>query len=193
MIACEAWRSARPDLQLLPIEVEQDQAYAFDLSFLSGYSPDQASAFTAFDNRFLNFKRLELMGLVKSRGFKLEPFVSPRALVSQTAQVGENCFVDDGATLGPRAELQYNCFLGARGVIGMDAKVGHSVWIEPAAVVGCGAKIGPHTTVGTGVIIADGVELGRCCVVDVPGKYRRNIPAKTFINPEFDEPIRTVN
>ncbi len=192
-LACEAWRSARPDLQVQPIEVTQDQAYAFDLSFLDRYSPEDAGAFAAFDNRFLNFKRLELMALIKSRGFRLEPLISPRAHVAETARIGENCFIDDGSVVGPRAELQYNCFVGAGVIIGMDARIAHSAWIERGAVLGGGTRIGSHTTLGSGVIVADGVDIGRCCVVEIPGTYRRDIPAKTFLNPDFDEPLRTID
>lgn len=188
-----AWRQAAGDAVIERIEVTQRPDYSFDLGFLEGRSPTETTAFAAFDNRFLNFKRLELMGLIRERGFRMDRFVSPSASVAPDVKIGENSFISDGVVVGPGACIQYSSFIGARVIVGPGADVGPVTWIAPGVVIGSNVRIGAHTTLGMGVQLADGVQVGRLCVVEVPGLYRSNIGARTFFNTNFDEPIRTFN
>lgn len=189
-IAFQAWRTRAPEIVLEKLEVNQDDSYHFDLSFLDRYSPQETSMFAAFGNHFLNFKRLELMGAIKSRGFHMDPFVDASAIVASEAKVGENSFISAGATIAAGATLHYNVFVGARTVIGYAAEIGHSTWIEAATVIGRKSRVGPHTTIGPGVILADEAEFGRLCVIDRPGVYRGSVTAKTYFLPEFELPVR---
>ena len=192
-IAWAAWTQARPRLDIGRHQVMQRPDYSFDLDFLEKYSPAKTSIFAAFDNRFLNFKRLELMSLIRSRAFRMEPFVSPRASVGTGARIDDNAFIGDGAVIGAGAIVHDSAFIGERAVVGHGAEIGQGAWIEPGAVVGRRARIGSHTTIGLGVPVPDGVEVGSLCVLDVPNVYRANVPARTFYNPIFHEPIRVFN
>jgi len=192
-VAWAAWTQADPRLGIARHEVAQRSDYSFDLGFLGSYFPAKTSIFAAFDNRFLNFKRLELATLIGSLGFRMEPFVSPRASIGTGARIGENAFVAAGAVIGAGASVQDSAFIGERAVIGHGAAISRGAWIEAAAVVGRQARIGPQATVGLGVVVADGVDIGDLCVLDVPGVYRANVPARTFYNPMFQEPIRVFN
>ncbi|MFM9972449.1 MAG: hypothetical protein ACKVQK_29045, partial [Burkholderiales bacterium] len=153
-IAFYAWKSWGRDMVVERLEIRQDESYYFDFSFLDRYSPEETSMFAAFDNRFLNFKRLELMGGIKRRGFRMTPFIGAGALVGDGAKIGENSFISDGAIIGAAASLQHNIFIGPRAVIGYAAEIAQSAWIEPAVVIGTRARIGAQSILGLGVSIA---------------------------------------
>ncbi len=192
-IAFHAWKEKDPAIAVEKLEITQDEYHSFDLGFLDGYLPEETSMFAAFDNRFLNFKRLELMGAIKSRGFCMDAFIGGGAIVGAGVKIGENSFVSEGAVIGAAAILQYNIYLGARAVVGYAAQIGHSAWIEAAVVLGRRARIGTHTTLGLGVSVTDNIQVGRMCLIEDPGQYCENIPAKTFCKPSFEGPIRIFN
>lgn len=192
-IAFHAWKAKDPGMVVEKHEVRQDPSYTFDLGFLDRYTPEETSMFAAFDNRFLNFKRLELMGAIKGRGFYMDPYIGVGAVVGSGAKIGQNSFISDGAVIGAQARLHYNIYLGPRAVVGYAAEIGQSVWIEAAVVVGVRVSIGAHSILGEGVSIANKVQVGRMCHIDTPGHYRENVPAKAFYKPPFDGPIRIFN
>jgi carbonic anhydrase/acetyltransferase-like protein (isoleucine patch superfamily) len=172
-------------------EARQHADFSFDAEMLAAL-PVGADVFVAFDRRFLNWKRDELMGLVRSRGLRLSTIVSASATVAASVTLGVNVFVGDGASVGAGTTLGEGAVIGARVVIGGAARLGRISWLEPGVIVGAEAVIGDRTALGLGVTIADGVAIGEDCVIDVPGVYRHNVPPRTFHNPLFDEPIRIV-
>lgn len=192
-IAFDAWRAKMPDADVKRHDIAQDRSHNFDLEFLDGYSPGETTMFAAFDNRFLNFKRLELMAAIKGRGFQMEPYIGVGALVGAGARIGENSFISDGAVIGAQARLQHNIYVGPRAVIGYASQIGQSAWIEAAVVIGSRAKIGAQVLLGEGVSIAEQVEIGRMCLLDMPGHYRENLPEKVFYVFPFDGPVRIFN
>ena len=192
-IAYEAWRSKEPGLVVEKLEITQDASHFFDFGFLDHYLPEKTSMFAAFDNRFLNYKRLELMGAIKGRGFQMEAYISDHAMVSSGATIGENSFISDGAIIGAQARLQYNNYVGPRGVIGHASETGHSVWVDAAVVVGARSTIGAQSILGEGVSIASGIRVGKMCVLEIAGHYRENIPAKVLYKAPFDGPVRIFN
>jgi UDP-3-O-[3-hydroxymyristoyl] glucosamine N-acyltransferase len=149
--------------------------------------------FAAFDNRFLNFKRLELVGAIKGRGFQMEPYISDRAMVSPGAKIGENSFIADGAIIGSQARLQYNNYVGPRAVIGHACETGHSVWVDAAVVVGARSTIGAQSILGAGVSIAGGIQVGKMCLIEAAGHYSENIPAKSLYKSPFEGAVRIFN
>src|SRR2546427_4452258 len=60
-IAFNAWKQAYPEIIIEKIEVPQAQDYSFELGSLDNLDPREGTAFVAFDERFGNFKRVELM------------------------------------------------------------------------------------------------------------------------------------
>jgi hypothetical protein len=189
-IAYEAWKVKEPAMVVEKLEIGQDESHYFDFDFLNHYLPGDTSMFAAFDNRFLNFKRLELLGAIKGRGFQMEPYVSDGAIVGTGTKIGENSFISGGAIIGGQSSLQYNNYVGPRAVVGHASELGHSVWVEAAVVIGTHSKIGAQSILGEGVSVASGIQVGRMCVLDIAGHYRENIPSKTLYKSPFDGPVR---
>lgn len=190
--AMAAWRQVDPGLDLRPVALSQDAAYAFDLSVLDSLTTDDATAFAAYDDQFLNFRRFELMGKLKERGFSMPALVCAGAVVANTATFGENAMIGAGAIVGHGSQIGFNTVIGSGANIGSGCRVGNSAWVEAGVVIGRAAKIGANVTLGSGVIIGDAIEVGKFCVIDVPGKITSNVSAKTFLHASFDTPINIV-
>jgi hypothetical protein len=188
--AAAAWREVAPLLQIEELEISEDANFSFDLLPMEQLAQPQAAsettAFVAFGPQFMNFRRFELMAMLKERGLKLPPLIAPGAVVAKDVRVSENVWIDSGAIIGTDCKLGYNCFIGARSVIGAGCALGNSIWIDSGVVVGDGCAIGANSIVGRGIFLNDGLEVGRGCVVDLPGRYTRNVIDRSFICNDFD-------
>ena len=191
--AAAAWREVAPSLQIKAIEICGDANFTFDLSPLEQLAQSQAAseitAFVAFGPQFMNFRRFELMAMLKERGLKLPSLIAPGATVAADVRLAENVWVGAGAVIGTGCKIGYNTFIGARAVFGARCTVGNSSWIEPGVVVGDGCSVGANSIVGRGVILDDSLVIGRNCVVDRAGRYTSNIASKIFLRNDFDLPL----
>ncbi|KND60775.1 Acetyltransferase (isoleucine patch superfamily) [Candidatus Burkholderia verschuerenii] len=127
--AYQAWKQARPDEAVEKIEVPQSPDYAFDLNVFDALDPAQGAMFIAFDERFGNFKRMELLQAAMERGFALEPFVAPGASVAPDAVIGPNVFVGANASIGSSAHVEYNCVIHAGVNLGFGVRLRPSCWL----------------------------------------------------------------
>jgi len=187
--ALAAWAEVDPTLTLHKLALQQDASYAFDLSALCNMSLDGATAFVAMGPQFLNFQRFELMGVVKSLGFKMPPLVCPGAVVAATAKLGENCSIGAGALIGVGADIGFNCVVGAGAHIGAGTRIGHSAWFSPGVLVGSACTIGAHATLDMGVLVPDGMHVGKQCVLEKPGRLTADVKAKIFHLVSFADPV----
>lgn len=183
--ALAAWAEVAPDETIRAIDIGQDSDYQFDLRVLAEISPRAATAFVAWGPQFLNFRRLELMGELKQRGFRLPPLVCRGAVLSGAAELGENCAVGAGAIVGSGCKIGFNSYIGAGALVGTGVQLGASAWVADGVQIGTGARIGANATLGRGVILDEGVVVGRQSILDVPGRRANPLPDKTFVTTAF--------
>ncbi|MBL8386223.1 MAG: UDP-3-O-(3-hydroxymyristoyl)glucosamine N-acyltransferase [Burkholderiales bacterium] len=189
-IASHVWSSVPGAGDVTRREVAQRADYSFDLSVFDGLDPAATALFVAFDERFGNFKRMELMQAAMERGFRLESLVSPRAVLGGGARVGPNAFVGDGAVVGSAVVIEYNVVVHGGAQIGHAARLRASAWIEGGTIVGARADVGAHAIVRSGAQVVRGVRIGRGCELGIARVYAEEVPAKTVFDPRYDEPIR---
>jgi len=187
--AFSAWKQARPEENVIKVEVPQREDYSFDLTVLDRISEAGGSMFVAFDERFGNFKRMELMQAALERGFKLESFISPSAVVAKDVAVGLNVFIGAGVIIGTGSRVDYNCVLQAGAKTGNDVHLKSSCWLDIGVTVGHGAEIGAHGILRIGAIVASRVKIGRYCELGWPRVYEKDIPARTVFDTRYEEPI----
>ena len=191
--AMACWTEASPGLVLHPLDIGQDSDYRFDLGALAGVAPGDTTAFVAWGHQFLNFRRLELMGELKARGFRMPPLLCRGALVSASASIGENCAIGTGAIVGPGSKIGFNSVVGAGCIQGAGVQLGSSVWLADGVQVGASARIGANATLGRGVILDDGITVGKQAVLDIPGRRSTPVADKTFITPDFPSAVTIVD
>jgi UDP-3-O-[3-hydroxymyristoyl] glucosamine N-acyltransferase len=188
-LVASAWAELSPSESVVSVEITQHEDYTFDYSVLDAFDPMATQLFVAFDERFGNFKRAELMQAAMSRGFSLATIKAPGAVVAADARLGPNVFVGGGAVVDPGATIDYNSVIRAGAVVGFRARIKASCWIESGVHVGAHAEISAQSILRSGVIIAPSTKIGRYCEIGVPGLYRTDIAAKTVYDPRYDEPL----
>jgi UDP-3-O-[3-hydroxymyristoyl] glucosamine N-acyltransferase len=187
--AMAAWREVAPELDLVPLSMSTTADPAEVDALLAGRDLAGATAFVTADARYLNFARLERMGLFRMRGLGMPALVCRGAIVSDGAKVGENSYIGPGAIVGQGCKIGFNSMIGARASLGQGSSIGNSCWIEDGVVVGRGARIGAHVTLGSGVLVGSDVAIGKLCVIDKPGRIDAEVAAKTFIHASHAHPM----
>lgn len=191
--AYQAWQQARPDEVVQKIEAPQGADYAFDMQVFEGLNPAEGSMFVAFNERFGNFKRMELMQAAMERGFKLEPFISPHAYVADNAVIGPNVFIDAGVYVGAGTRIDYNTVIHAGARLGSGVHLRASCWVDMGVTIGNQTAVGAHSTLRMGSIVAANTKIGRNCELGWPMRYEKDIAAKTVFDPRYCEPIHVYN
>lgn len=184
-----SWAEASGGESITRVEVPQHDDYSFDFRVVEAFDPATTSMFVAFDGRFANFKRAELLQAMMARRFQLATIKAPGAQVALDATLGPNVYVGAGAVIGAAARVDYNSVIHAGTVLGYGARIKPSCWIESGVQIGPRAEVAAHVTLRTGVIVAPGVKIGRYCEIGVPGLYRSDVAAKTIIDPRYDVPL----
>lgn len=180
-LALDAWSDLDTSIELIRIELTLREDYSYDVDALNPYQPaDDGTAFVAWGPTFLNFQRLEMMGHLKGRGFKMPALVSRHAVMSAQSRVSENVWVAHGAVIGPHALLGMNTYVGVGSHIGASTKVGNSTWVGDHVIVGHQVQLGSHAVLSTGVVVADGVTIGRQVTMERPMRVDHDVPDRAF-------------
>lgn len=191
--AMAAWRAIEPALELRPVALDPQAGPAALAAALDALDLAGATAFVAFDARFLNFRRQEIVDALRARGVAMPPLLDRAALVSdvvtEAAAPGSNTWIGQGAIVQHGARIGANVHIGAGAIIGAGTVIGDSAWIDDGVVIGREAQIGAHATLGLGTIVAHGVGIGAMCVIDKPGRIEADIVARTFIQASHDRPM----
>lgn len=185
-----AWSGAYPQDNVQRIEVLPGDDYAFDLSVLDGLDPTIGTMFVAFDERFGNFKRMELMQLVMERGFKLESFVSRSAILAPGVTIGPNAFVGEGVVLGLDCRVDFNAVIREGVKVGAGVHLRSSCWLDTGVLVGDAADVGAHSILRIGAVVGPRVKVGKHCELGWAQLYDRDIASRTVFDTRYQEPIR---
>ena len=183
------WQRTYPQDNVQRIELLPNDDYAFDLSELDDLDPAQGTMFVAFDERFGNFKRMELMQLVMERGFKLESFVSSTAIVPPGVVIGPNAFVGEGVVLGVGCRVEFNAVIRDGAKLGAGVHLRSSCWLETGVLVGDGADIGAHSILRIGAVIGSDIRIGKHCELGWARLYDKDVLSRTVFDTRYPEPI----
>lgn len=119
------------------------------------YPPGEYAAFVAVSPGKLNRDRRRLYRTVKSMGYSCLSYISSRAFVAQSAQIGENTFVQAFSA------LQYGVRVGDNTVIDIGTCVAHSTLVEDDCFIGQHVTISGFCTIGRGSFLGD-----NSCIAD---------------------------
>ncbi|MGY1489056.1 DapH/DapD/GlmU-related protein [Methylobacillus pratensis] len=192
-LAFHAWKQASPDEHVQKIEVAQGDDYEFDLSIFEPLRPETGDVFIAVDDRFGNFKRMELFRAALERGFAMASFISASADVAGDVVIGRNVFVGARAVIGHGCKVEYNSVIHAGAQLGANSHLRSSVWIEPGVQIGSRVKVGAHAIVRTGAIVHSNITIGKSAELGWPQVYNTDIADKTVYDLRYDEPIYVYN
>jgi acetyltransferase-like isoleucine patch superfamily enzyme len=189
--AYQAWKQARPDETVTKIEIPQTRDYRFDFTVLDDLNPAEDQMFVAYDERFGNFKRMEIMQKAMELGFKLDSFIHPSASIADNAVIGPNVYVGAQAVIEYGCRIEYNTVLHAGVYVGANTRIKPSCWVESGVQLGANVEIGTHCIIRMGASVRKDVKIGRGSELGWPRLYEKNVPNKTVYDIRYDEPIYT--
>ena len=167
------------------------------------FNPKDHKLFIAISFTQLNRVRTRLYNLAKTKGYRLCTYVSSKAIVDQTAEIGENCFIFEGVIIqqgakignnvmvwsgsfiGHRSMLGDNCFLGGHVAVSGCCEVGENCFLGANSCTVGGIKIGKDTIIGAGAVVISDSKEGAVYVGNPAKPLLKGV--QTFISGE--EPI----
>jgi sugar O-acyltransferase (sialic acid O-acetyltransferase NeuD family) len=122
------------------------------------YPARDYDAFVAIGYTGMNSARAAKANELKTRGYRLTSFVSPRANV-YTDAVGENCFLLEDNTVQPFVTIGDNVTLWSGNHIGHHTRIEDNVYVSSHVVISGGVTIGKNSFLGVNATIADHVNI----------------------------------
>ena len=122
------------------------------------FPPDAVSFLRTDEWAQMNRNRERFYSEAKDKGYQLISYVSSRAILCGN-EVGENCFILEGANLQPFAEVGNNSIVWCQTHIGHHGLIGDHVFISASVSVSGRCCIGPHCYLSAGAVIDANVTL----------------------------------
>lgn len=107
-----------------------------------------------------NKVRKALQEKLQAMGYQMVCAISPSAVLSPFAQVGEGTVVMHGAVVGASARVGEGCIINTNCSLDHDDDIGDFCHIAPGVAVSGGVRVGPGSFLGTGARVIDGITLG---------------------------------
>jgi sugar O-acyltransferase (sialic acid O-acetyltransferase NeuD family) len=151
---------------------------------LAGLRADGVMAVVSITEAAVRKKYAELLDSLE---FPMATLVSPTAVISEHAYVGEGCIVRHQAVVSAQVRLGKNCVVSDNAYVGHDSVIGAHTYISPGVNINGSVIIGEASFVGTGAVILPERRLGSgstvgaaaCVVTDVPdGEIVAGVPAR---------------
>ncbi len=104
-------------------------------------------------------KRISLFNKVLKLGFTLPSVVSPRAYVSQHANIGKGSVIMHDAIINAGAVIGDNCIINTKSVVEHDSNIGDHCHISTNVVINGGVFVGKGSFIGSGVVTKEDIQI----------------------------------
>ena len=101
----------------------------------------------------------------RALGFTFAKLAHPRAIVAESAALGEGVQVMAGAVVQPFAAIGCNVIINTGAIIEHHCRIGDHALIAPGAVVCGGASVGEEAHIGANSTVLQGRTVGARCMV----------------------------
>jgi sugar O-acyltransferase (sialic acid O-acetyltransferase NeuD family) len=130
------------------------------------YPPDEYMMSLYISYRKLNRLRAEKYAQAKAKGYHLISYVSSKAMTLPGLDIGDNCFIGEGTSIGPFVKIGNDVIICGGSTIGHNSVIKDHCFISPHAVVLGFATIEPYCLIGANSIIKDGgITIARECII----------------------------
>ena len=111
------------------------------------YDPQNHHLFAAIGYKSMRVKKA-LYEKAAATAFPLASYISPKAIVDRSNQIGENCMVLPGAILEPFASLEANCFVNTGSTICHHSRIEAHSFLAARSLVGGYSVVGENSFLG---------------------------------------------
>lgn len=122
--------------------------------------------------------RLRLAAVVRQKGFSLARAVHPKAVVADSAQIGEGTVVAAGAVINAGAVIGRNAIINTCASVDHDCLVSDGAHICPGVHLGGWVKVGKAAWIGIGSVVIDRIRIGDHALVGAGAVVVDDVPEK---------------
>lgn len=126
--------------------------------------------------------RVRLFELASRIGYRFPVVVSPKAVVSPHAEIGEGTIVLHGAVVNAGARIGKNCIVNSLALVEHGVQVGDHCHISTSAAVNSGVTIGSGTFIGSGSTVRQCITIGAGCLVGMGEAVHTDLPDGTRVS-----------
>lgn len=145
------------------------------------YPPESHDIFVAIVYTQLNRLRARLVDAVKSKGYSLASYISPKAFIWPNVKVGEHCFIFEGNTLQPFVEIGDDIVLWSGNHVGHHSKIEDHCFVSSQVVISGFCEIGEYSFLGVNSTIANNVIIGKDSWIGPSVTVTRSIEAGSLL------------
>jgi sugar O-acyltransferase (sialic acid O-acetyltransferase NeuD family) len=154
------------------------------------FPPATHDAFVAVTYTRLNRVRARLFAAVKALGYRCASYVSSRAFMWHTVELGENVFVFEQNVLQHGVRVADDVVLWSGNHIGHRSVIERHCYLASHVVVSGYCTIGEHSFIGVNVTLADHVTVGRDCVIGAGVTLLKTVGEGLVFQGQATEPSR---
>lgn len=125
--------------------------------------------------------RVRLFNSIIFGGWSTPSIISPKAVVSRHAIIGDGTIVMAGAIVNAGARVGSNCIVNSRALIEHDCNIGDHCHISTGAIINGEVIIGSSSFVGSGALVHQGLVIGKGCVIGMGQMILKNCPDQSRI------------
>ena len=129
------------------------------------YPPADFRIFVAVSSAKLNRPRARLYQACKEKGYRPVSYVSSKAFVWRTAEIGENCFIFENNVIQHKVKIGNDVTLWSGNHIGHRTVIGDHCFISSHCVISGFCEIGESCFIGVNSTFADNIKVGRDCLI----------------------------
>lgn len=144
---------------------------------LEDFRRDEYKIFVAVSYGKLNRERLRLYKLFLDAGFELARYISSKATIWRTAEIGVNCMVFEGNNIQHRALIEDNVFLWSGNHIGHGSQIGNSTYVSSHVCIAGNTKIQERCFLGINSSIIDNIIIEEDCFITAGSVVTRSAQA----------------
>jgi len=145
----------------------------------SRFAPGSFHAFVAIGPAKNNTVRAARFLAMRQKGYRFANYISPHAIVSPDARLGENVSVGHFAIVSPWARISDNVHIGSGSSIGHHCEVQTHAFLPLHVIMAGSVVIGERVFVGAGTTIRDNVSIGAGSVIGAGSALLSDVEANS--------------
>ena len=148
-----------------------------DLNYYKKYSKNVCIAFGQIKN---STKRSKLYKELIDNKFLLPKIISPHAIVSDTAVVGNGSIIMHQALINSFSKIGENCIINSKALVEHGVKVENNCHLATGAVVNGDSIIKKGSFIGSNSTIIQGITIGDNSIIGAGRVVKKNLPKNSF-------------
>jgi sugar O-acyltransferase (sialic acid O-acetyltransferase NeuD family) len=151
------------------------------------FPADRYDMFVAMGYDRLNTVRAEKYAEAKRKGYRLVNYVSSKAGIVCSVDMGDNCLILENQSIQPFVRIGSNVYIWGSSVIGHHSVVGDHCWLASEACIGGNSVIGRYCFIGLNATIGHLIKVGSGCLIGAGSLITRNVKDDSvFISEDTD-------